>query len=215
LIQYLIEMCTTDQGLLSVIIWSDFVIAAAYFSIPVSMLVVFRNRSADIPYPSLWVAFVLFIFACGLTHLVHGVASVIRVPLLEWRAAIHLACALTSVLTAVALMIVLPKINLLPSPELQRRQLQEAVNLATRRKDALLAEVNHRMGNQLAKLGAAVRIELRAGADPANLVRIQHLLEELGEEHHRLSEMDYGEGHPARSFLRGIGQPADTRASPG
>lgn len=167
------------------------------------MLLVFRNRSTDIPYPGLWVSFVLFIFACGLTHFVHGVGAVVERPLLEGRAAIHAACALVSIATAVAFMLVLPKINLLPSPERQRRELEAAVSDATRRKDALIAEVNHRIGNQLAKLGALVRRELREGADPAHFMRLQALLDELGEEHHRLSEMDYGDEHPARSFLRG------------
>lgn len=203
MLEFLVQLCTTDPGLYTIIVASDFLIAAAYFSIPFSMLLVFRNRSTDIPYPALWVSFVLFIFACGLTHFVHGLGAVVEQPLLEGRAAIHAACALVSVATAVSLMIVLPKINLLPSPERQRRELEAAVGEATRRKDALLAEVNHRIGNQLAKLGAVVRRELRDGADPANFERLQALLDELGEEHHRLSEMDYGEEYPARSFLRG------------
>jgi hypothetical protein len=76
MIDYLISLCTTQEGLFSLVVGSDLLIALAYFSIPVSMLWVFRNRSEDLPYPALWIAFVLFIFACGATHLAHFAAVV-------------------------------------------------------------------------------------------------------------------------------------------
>ncbi|SFZ83313.1 hypothetical protein SAMN02983003_1575 [Devosia enhydra] len=221
----LIALCTTETGLLTLSLTADILIAVAYFSIPLSMLWVFRNRRYDLPYPMLWIAFVLFIFACGMTHLAHAMTAYTGNPLLEFRAALQLGTALISIITAVALTIVLPQINLLPSPAQQRAELQRAVEEATREKDALLLEINHRVGNQLAKMGAMVRRELRdadAGALPG-LLRIQDLLDELGEEHHRLASRDYGSGHPAKRFViasRGKGalaldasKPADTANS--
>lgn len=202
MLDYLISLCTTDEGLFSLIVGSDLMIALAYFSIPVSMLWVFRNRSEDLPYPALWIAFVLFIFACGATHFFHFAGALGGSTLLEWRAPIHVATAVVSVATAVALSMALPKIALLPSPQRQQRKLRLAVERATREKDALLLELNHRVGNQLAMLGAAVRKELRAAprGDTAALQRVQELLEELGDEHHRLSALDYDVHHPAHAF---------------
>lgn len=204
MLDYLISLCTTDSGLLGLIAGSDALIALAYFSIPISMMWVFRNRSEDLPYPALWIAFVLFIFACGTTHLIHFAGVLKGQALLEWRAPVHVATAVISVATAVALSLALPKIVLLPSPERQRRELQLAVERATREKDALLLELNHRVGNHLAMLGAVVRRELRTAppeADHSPLLRVQALLEQLGEEHHRLSELDYDLNHPAHAFV--------------
>ena len=208
MLDYLISLCTTDEGLFSLIVGSDFLIALAYFSIPVSMLWVFRNRSEDLPYPALWIAFVLFIFACGATHLFHFAGALRGSALLEWRAPIHVATAIVSVATAVALSLTLPKIALLPSPQRQQRELRLAVERATREKDALLLELNHRVGNQLAMLGAAVRRDQRYAppGDPSSLARVQALLEELGEEHHRLSELDYDVHHPAHAFASRLRQ---------
>jgi len=203
MLDYLISLCTTDEGLFGLIVGADALIALAYFSIPVSMLWVFRNRSEDLPYPALWIAFVLFIFACGATHLIHFAGAMNGQALLEWRAPVHVATALISVATAIALSLALPKIALLPSPERQRRELEIAVERATREKDALLLELNHRVGNQLAMLGAVVRRELRGLPEGENqrLLRIQALLEQLGDEHHRLSEKNYDFDHPAHAFV--------------
>lgn len=200
MLDYLISLCTTQEGLFSLVVGSDLLIALAYFSIPVSMLWVFRNRSEDLPYPALWIAFVLFIFACGATHLAHFAGVVNGTTLLEWRAPIHVATAIISVATAIALSMTLPKIALLPSPQRQQRELKLAVERATREKDALLLELNHRVGNQLAMLGAIVRRELRTAPEQESLLRVQELLEELGEQHHRLSRQNYTPEHPAHAF---------------
>jgi len=194
MLDYIVDLCTTVPGLFKVIVASDLLIAVAYFSIPFSMLWVFRHRREDLPYPGLWVAFVLFIFACGMTHFVHAASNVFDVPLMRYQAAIHAATALVSVATAVSLTLVLPKLNLLPSPERQRKELESAVSEATRQKDALLIELHHRVGNQLAKLSALARKEMRAAgsAEREGLLRMQSLLTEMGNEHHRLSQDGYG-----------------------
>jgi hypothetical protein len=213
----LIALCTTQGGLLTISLAADLMIALAYFSIPLSMLWVFRHRRYDLPYPGLWIAFVLFIFACGMTHLLHALATSSNNPMLEARTFTLVATALISIITAIALNIVLPQINLLPSPARQREDLQRAVEEATRDKDALLLEINHRVGNQLAKMGAMVRRELRE-AQPAalpGLLRVQGLLDELGEEHHRLAEQDYSITHPAHRFVMSTPrQPSADGAAP-
>ena len=176
---------------------SDIAIAIAYFSIPVEMLWVLRNRREDLPYPGLWLSFVLFITACGGTHALHAAALLTAEPLLIPRAILQIVTAIISIVTAAALTLALPQVAALPSPNQQRTALEKAVRAATRDKDALLLELHHQVGNQLAKLGAMVRIELRRGdaaAAPA-LMRIQSLLEEMGEEHRAHSSADYLNRH--------------------
>lgn len=202
MLDYLFALCGTADGLISVFRVSDIAIALAYFSIPVSMLWVLRKRSEDLPFPTLWIAFVLFIFACGATHALHAISSSLEGSwLLSVRTALQVATATISIATALALSLALPKIALLPSPHQQRVALETAINEATREKSALLLELHHRVGNQLAKMGAVVRMEIR-NADPAavpSLLRVQDLLEQLGDEHHTLSSIDYSR-RPASNF---------------
>jgi len=51
---------------------SDVAIAIAYFSVPVAMLWVLRNRREELLYPGIGLSFVLFITACGGTHALHA-----------------------------------------------------------------------------------------------------------------------------------------------
>ena len=74
-----------------------------------------------------------------MTHFLHVASYVVNSPLFGYRAAIRSATAVVSVATALALTLVLPKVNLLPSPQKRRRRLEKAVDLATHReKDAML-----------------------------------------------------------------------------
>jgi hypothetical protein len=138
--------------------------------------------------------------------MVHAWGAVSGTPLLGLQAAVQAICAVVSVATAAALALVLPQINLLPSPQQQRRELQMAIEQATQEKNALLLELHHRVGNQLAKMAALVRIEAgRAGGVSPALERIQALVEELGEEHHRLSSLNYNPAHPAHALVVEMG----------
>jgi hypothetical protein len=207
LLNYLVSLCATEPGQIRLTVFSDLFIALAYFSIPFSMLWVFRSRKEDLPYPGLWISFVLFIFACGMTHFLHVASYLSGTPLTGYTAVVHFATAIVSMATAVSLTLVLPKVNLLPSPQRQRRELEQAVQVASREKDAMLVELNHRVGNQLAKLSALTRKEIRDtgdGRDAASLDRIRLLLEEMSAEHHRLQREGYSSHHPAHHFL---GQP--------
>ena len=213
------DLCTSDRGLFAIDTVANGLVALSYLSIPFSMIWVFRTRKVDLPYPALWIAFVLFIFACATTHLVHVASAYYGLPLLAWHAGPETLTAIISILTAIALNLALPEINKLPSPGEQRRALERAVQEATKEKDALLRELNHRVGNNLAKLGAAVRLEKRAGTHKEeSLERLILLLDELGKEHHRLSSLDYSDNQAAHSFITdlagGGSLPQDTRSSP-
>lgn len=190
----LLEYCTSNTGLTWLILWSNLAIAVSYFAIPFVMLVVLRDRRRDIPYPWLWTLFVIFIVACGLTHVVHVMSALMGVPYLGISAVIGAITALASVATAIAFSIIIPQIRHLPSPEQQRVQLAKVVAERTKEKDELIREINHRIGNQLQVLSSLINIENRRAVTPEVhdvLGRIRTELMNMGEQHRALSGRDY------------------------
>ena len=114
------------------IIWlhaaSDGLIALAYYVIPVALVYFVRKRQ-DLPFHWMFFMFGLFIFGCGTTHameiwtLWHGTYRLAGV--------VKALTATASVATAVALVPLIPRALLLPSP----RQLR-AANLELEREIA-------------------------------------------------------------------------------
>jgi PAS domain S-box-containing protein len=106
----------------SEIIWlhvvSDALIAMAYFSILVTLAYFVRKRR-DLPYYWMFVMFGLFIFACGMTHLMeiwsvwHGTYRLSGV--------VKAATAVASVATSITLVRLVPQALALPAPEDLRR----------------------------------------------------------------------------------------------
>ena len=100
------------------ILWShaisDAIIALAYYSIPL-VLVVFVRRRPDVVFGWVFVLFALFILACGTGHLLdiwniwHGEYGL--------SAAVRLLTALASIATAAVLWPLLPRALAIPSSE--------------------------------------------------------------------------------------------------
>jgi hypothetical protein len=194
MLQQLLAWCTSDNTLFWTVIGSDLAIAFAYFAIPLTMATVLRDRREDIPYPWLWVLFVTFIVACGLTHVAHIWSAVAGTQNLWLHAGIGLATALASVGTAIAFATILPQIRNLPSPRRQHALLEQAVAERTAEKDKLIREINHRIGNQLQILSSLVNVERRrAQSDESHdlLDRLKQELDKMGKNHATLSSADY------------------------
>jgi signal transduction histidine kinase len=109
---------------------SDSFIALAYFSIPIVLSVFFYKRP-DFGFGWVICAFVVFITACGATH-VFGIWT-LWFPDYAAEGAVKGITALASVATAIGLWPLLPKVLMLPSPE----QLQTA-------NTALMGEIEKR-----------------------------------------------------------------------
>ncbi len=189
-----IAFCTSTTGLVWIVLASDLSTALAYFAIPLTMAFVLRHRRHDIPYPWLWMLFVTFIVACGLTHVVHVWSALMGVEYLRLQAIIEVLTAIASVGTAIAFAVILPQIKTLPSPKEQREQLQKQVEARTKEKDRLIREINHRIGNQLQVLSSIVSIETRGAAEQESLDilgRLRSTLTSMSDEHVRLSGHDY------------------------
>ena len=200
MLNQIIELCTSSNGLFWLVLSSDLSIALAYFAIPITMAVVLRDRKDDIPYPWLWTLFVTFIVACGLTHTAHVWSAATGADYLEVHAGIGLFCALTSVGTAIAFAFILPEIKLLPSPKQQRTHLEKLVAQRTNEKDQLIREINHRIGNQLQIIRSIVSVETRRAETEETISVLSRLTVELDKmafEHVQRSQADY--------LLHGVG----------
>jgi|KBSMisStaDraftv2_1062788.scaffolds.fasta_scaffold323183_2 hypothetical protein len=194
MLEKFVELCTSGGGLFWLTLGSDLSIALAYFAIPVTMAIVLRDRKDDIPYPWLWLLFVTFIIACGMTHIAHVWAALSGTSYLEVHAGVGFFCALVSVGTAVAFAFIIPQIKQLPSPKQQQIKLEFLVAQRTAEKDQLIREINHRVGNQLQIIRSMISVETRrADGDEALalLGRLSAELNKMADEHIRRSQADY------------------------
>jgi hypothetical protein len=92
---------------------SDVLIAVAYFSIPVVLSILVSKRP-DVNFGWIFWAFAIFITACGFTHVLSIVT--LWVPIYGIEGIIKVLTALASLVTAVILWPLLPKILAIPSP---------------------------------------------------------------------------------------------------
>lgn len=157
---------------------SDLLIAGAYFAIPFALWRMVRLR-ADLPFDWMFIAFGVFIVACGTTHLIEA-WNIWHVD--YWlSAAVKVVTAIASVPTAILLFRLIPRIVALPSPA----QLAAA--------NAELLQSNHRLADShqaLESFSYSVSHDLRAP-----LRSIDGFSQALEEEHAAALE---GEG---RRFL--------------
>src|SRR5690606_24176327 len=112
-----------SPALLTLHALSDALIAGSYFVIPVAILG-FLSRRRDLPGPYRRVAYLFFafIFLCGFTHLAALVAY--WVPFYGVEGAVKVAAAAVSVVAAIFVWPLLPKLVALPSPATLERSNQ-------------------------------------------------------------------------------------------
>ena len=191
------------------IIWlhvvSDALIAMAYFSILVT-LVCFVRKRRDLPYYWMFVIFGLFIFACGMTHLMeiwsvwHGTYRLSGV--------VKAAMAVASVATSILLVRLVPQALALPAPEdlrlanaaleketAEREQIQTALAAA---RDNFERQVKEHAEELLAvkdelaaEQGARTRLHEFGTRMPAT-TELQPLLEEVLTASIALQRADFG-----------------------
>jgi signal transduction histidine kinase len=128
---------------------SNLLIALAYYSIPLALMLFVRRRS-DLAFPWVFWLFAAFILACGTTHVLR--LATIWLPMYWLDGMVMLLTAAISIVTAVMLWPLIPRALALPTPErLAESQKLEAVGQLT-------AGVAHDFNNILMGLGGALRM---------------------------------------------------------
>jgi len=124
-----------DPGLLALQVVSDAIIAIAYYSIPFALAYLVIKRR-DLVFRSVFWLFVIFITACGTTH-VMGIVT-LWYPVYWTDGLIKALTAVASIITSIILWPLLPKILALPSPA-QLRDANELLAEQLAQRDALLS----------------------------------------------------------------------------
>jgi PAS domain S-box-containing protein len=130
-----------DPGLVKLHVISDFLIAAAYFTIPFT-LIDFVRRRKDLPFNWMFVLFGIFIIACGMTHVME-IWTLWR-PYYWISGAVKAVTALASVPTAILLIRLVPRALEIPGPSVL-----QATNEALTEQTRLLNLIVSNMGDGL------------------------------------------------------------------
>lgn len=120
---------------------SDVIVGLSYFLIPIALVYLVRVRR-DLVYPWMFWLFGLFILSCGTTHFL--AAYVIWHPVYRLDGVVKAITALASFPTAVALIRLVPKVRLLPSPE-QLRQVNEDLERRVAERTKALEQSNEEL----------------------------------------------------------------------
>ena len=127
---------------------ADALIGLAYLAISLTLAYLVYKARRDIPFHWIFLAFGLFIIACGGTHFVEVVT--IWKPVYVFSAAVKIFTALASLTTAIVLPYNVPTILTLVQRAKASEQVTSTLRASEERKEALLREVHHRVKNNLA-----------------------------------------------------------------
>jgi two-component sensor histidine kinase len=127
---------------------ADSVITIAYFGISITLGYLGYRGRRDIPFHWMFLAFGLFILACGGTHFME--ALTIWTPLYILSAPVKLFTAAVSLTTAAVLPFTVPHAFDLVKQAKTSAQVTAKLRAREERKEALLREVHHRVKNNLA-----------------------------------------------------------------
>lgn len=130
-----------DKGLIALHVGSDTAIWLSYVAISVTLTYLVYRTRREIPFSWMFLAFGTFIIACGFTHLMEVI--VLWKPVYWLAGDVKLVTAVASVITAIALPPLVPKVhNMISSGKIaeQYRKDLETANLELSRSNGAMKE---------------------------------------------------------------------------
>jgi len=189
---------------------SDGMIALAYYSIPVIIAYLVRRRS-DIPFRSLFWLFGAFIVACGTTHLME--VYTVWHPVYWLTGWIKGATAVISLMSAVALVRVVPVALQLPSPDALQK-LNEDLERRVQARTTDLTATNERLAREVQQREEAEEEVRRLNESLQNrLTELQVLLDLLPVGIAIAQDSHSSELRTNQAFARFTGTPAQKKVS--
>ena len=189
---------------------SDGMIALSYYSIPLIIAYLVRRRS-DLPFRSLFWLFGAFIVACGTTHLME--VYTVWQPAYWLSGWIKAATAVISLMSAVALVRVVPAALRLPSPDALRK-LNEDLERRVQARTVDLTASNERLAREVRQREEAEAEVRRLNQSLQNrLTELQALLDLLPVGIAIAQDAHTPELRSNQAFARFMGIPSQQKAS--
>ncbi len=176
---------------------SDSLITASYFSIPIALVYLIRHRE-DLQFNYIFQMFGLFIFACGLTHLIN--IYNVWYGAYWFSGAIKAVTAAASVVTAIMIWPLMPKVLAVPSNS-RLRALNEDLQIKSEQ-NLLQRRELEKVSMQLADLVTERTAELEEIRTIRNQLEKNNL--ELSRSNEALQQFGYIASHDLKEPLRTI-----------
>lgn len=192
-----------DPWLLRQNVISNALIGLSYYSIPVALMLLVKKRK-DLSFDWIFFMFSAFIFACGSTHFLN--IFNIWWPAYRLDAALMSMTAVLSVVTAISLIMLMPKLLAIPSLEVLNRTIAQLEDEVRRRSKAEkdLSALNADLDAKVLERTRELEQAHQSLADAKTAVEAQ--LAKTSQINQELKNFTYIAAHDLKSPLKGIDQ---------